>query len=208
MTGFIHDWPGFYRHSPTYTAVHTYEISDLQLCLKESQYRQIVSNTHLFWLAFCKTAAGIQPGSTHEFSVKIEKKLDHDYVEIIGIEGREFAVDEIQKTVEKIREFFQDSLDSNRPVTIVPVAIVSSYYLRRRAPVVDLRDWIQSDTDSVLKFRFDESIKPVLPQLASVLGMSLSINSCQQKIRTSDWYQDNLENRDCEGITISPLLTT
>jgi|GEM_PF-2846906 hypothetical protein len=194
-------------YRPPEIIIYQYESSDLQGYLKTDNFKKIASNTHLFWLAFCKTVAEMNFQPSDKFFVRIEKKLDREYILVGAKEGFESTVDDIQKIIEKIRVFFQDSFDCSRPITFLPINIYEKCYFRRIAPLVNLADWLLNPEYSYLavsKFQFKDLVRPVIPQLAKQLGMSCTISPHTQIIRT-EYVSGRDTKYPCEAITLTPL---
>jgi hypothetical protein len=194
--------PSAYRPVPMIFT--EYDSTHLEHCLKQCDYKQIAANTHLFWLAFCKTVSEMQPFSAH-FSVKIETRLDQQYIVILGQEGSEFTINKIQKTVEKLSVFFQNSYLF--PVTFSPIRINSNYYFRRIMSFANLTDLFPNPKyadHAVERVIFEKYVKPVIPQFSKLLGLSCSITYYQPELRekcVTGWTK----TYHCEVIRIEPL---
>ena len=79
----------------------------------------------------------------------------------------------------------------------------------RPTSVTDLTDWLEYRNPGTRAYRrsvsadlFDQSIRPVLPELARLLNISCSTHPHQQTVRT-DWSGD-LKEKHTQAMTLKP----
>ena len=172
--------------------------------------KQAVLSKYVFWLAFCKAASEMKLRPSRLFAIKIRKEADREYIEVLGISEHSEsiqAVEKLQKTVEKIRVFFKDSLEDSRPITFVWIIDENRCYFRRKAPLINLADWIHHPDythHASDKHTFKHIVRPVIPTLAKIVGMSCEISEVQQMVR-SEYIDSNDKKVDCEAITVKAL---
>lgn len=150
------------------------DCSDLEVCLKNREFERVLSDTYLFWKAFCKVFMEMSL-SKHYFSVR---KMGNS---VLRIKGKEGNIKEISETVGKLWKFFRE-----RNCTFVAIRIydsyngLSSYYFEKKKERISLLN--VSDSQLISGSLFDQCLLPVLPKLANTLGLSMKKTERQQVV--------------------------
>lgn len=205
MCTFCHGMSSFDPHPLVFIPIEERSLSTLEEHLEKREFEEIAADANLFWLAFCKAAAEIPltKRDSSSFFPVIQDTENGKSITVYREANKELFFLDIKKIVNYIRPFFQNGL--KRPVTLLPIEVVKRCYLHSSSNTTDLTDWLEKSSDrrSIYTFLFNDSIRPVLPQLANLLGISFCEHSHEQKIRTN-WSSWGTNLQTVQAIILQP----
>jgi len=145
---------GGYRLNNGISACLDYQLDD---CLEARDFKQIIHDKDLFWLAFCKALSLSQERGQDRFSVEASHGK-------INISGTEDVILGTRGLIEKLRQFLQEG----HTEIFVVSAPLETVYLEKESFIIDVSGY--DFCNDYLHHYYAIYVKPALPRLAEFLG--------------------------------------
>ncbi|MDP1880842.1 MAG: BTB/POZ domain-containing protein [Parachlamydiaceae bacterium] len=133
-----------------------YETFELYDCLKRNDFKKIISNKNLFWLAYCKAYSKYSMKKKGRFYVSVDENSIKFYGSIIK---------SLQKIIEKIRVFFLKGMETKSNFEILVLSVGNYCFLKQPSESNNEENLGHSSCN------FSKYIQYVLKEFAEIFGL-------------------------------------
>jgi hypothetical protein len=152
-----------------------FDISELNLLLSNNNFNEIIHDSNLFWLAFCKSFSKFSQEQKGYFDV-------FPNGDSLEINGSPYILKHLHRCLKEIRKIFVNN-QINSSFAILPITKMATCFIREKIEVIDLRDWLDERSLPIENFFFEAYIRPYMKVFCSSLGANCSDVLISQKTR-------------------------
>lgn len=156
--------PSYVNHqAPPPIKTFEWDISAIEEACSRTDYQQIIENSDLFWLLFCKISSQIKHTDGVHFSISLEGK-------VLKILAQQHNLFKLQNFVEDIRQLFAKAYSEKVNFVALPIQSNYEHIIRKKSDIIDLSNW--QDNNTLIYSLFKQFIQPCMQKICQSIGAS------------------------------------